>query len=136
MGDGAGYRLSTTAPTVAEVRITDVPTWSISGVVWQDDGDGIRQDTEQLLADETVTLLDESGVVLYSTQTNTQGGYTFTGLDYSQGYYVQFASGEGDTFSPENVGSSNRDSDADALSGTTALLWSGGGRDSSISTPV
>jgi len=68
------------------------PTYEITGLKWEDfNGDGVKQDGEDLLADVRI-YLDTNGNQMWdgtsepSTQTNGVGRYTFSGL--SAGDYV------------------------------------------------
>lgn len=66
--------------------------YTISGVAWLDDNeDGQRQSSEQLLNGITVMLVNmqNSGVVAGRTETNSNGLYSFTGLNEGQ-YIVIF----------------------------------------------
>ena len=66
--------------------------YDIQGVAWLDENeDGARQSSEQLLNGITVLLVDmqNSGVVKEKTQTNNNGAYGFYDLDESQ-YVIIF----------------------------------------------
>lgn len=59
----------------------------IAGTVWLDDnGNGVREEGEPALGDVAVTLEDESGVVLRSTQSMPSGLYLF--MDLFPGTYI------------------------------------------------
>jgi len=59
----------------------ELPPASLSGHVYQDDNnDGVRQDSEQLLAGVTIRLFDDAGNIIGEVATNEEGYYEFTGL--------------------------------------------------------
>lgn len=63
-------------------------TYNIDGVAWIDsNGDGARDDSEQLVRDVTATLVNsDTGVIMQSAITNSEGAYRFSGV--SNGNYI------------------------------------------------
>lgn len=60
---------------------TTIITGGISGVAWVDEnGDGIHQPSETVRPGVTVRLADKTGATLQTTETTSNGGYSFTGL--------------------------------------------------------
>lgn len=60
---------------------TTIITGGISGVAWLDEnGDGIHQPSETIRPGVTVRLADKTGATLQTTETTSNGGYSFTGL--------------------------------------------------------
>lgn len=56
-------------------------TGGISGVAWLDENnDGIHQPSESIRPGVTVRLADKTGATLQTTETTSNGGYSFTGL--------------------------------------------------------
>ena len=65
-----------------------VPTKKIAGVVWKDEnGNGIREETESLLKDIEVNLYDWNNDLVTTTKTKADGSYEFTDL-YNAKYRV------------------------------------------------
>ncbi|MCC9601882.1 carboxypeptidase regulatory-like domain-containing protein [Stieleria sp. JC731] len=55
---------------------------TLSGTVWSDDNENQRYDeNETPIAEVTVKLIDDAGVVVQTTKTDLNGRYKFTGLD-------------------------------------------------------
>ncbi len=78
---------------------------SISGRVHADlDGDCIYDPGEELLSEVTIHLLDGSGQVIDSTQTNPAGEYSFTGM-FPGVYGVREVQPDGYFDGPDQVGS-------------------------------
>jgi len=108
-------------------RITNVDagfyeTASIGDFVWLDmNADGIQDPGENGIEVVLVTLLDENGIIIATTNTDQNGFYEFNDLipgDYS----LIFESPAGFNSSPNNVGGdSTIDSDAIALSGGSTI---------------
>lgn len=60
---------------------TTIITGGISGVAWLDEnGDGIHQPSETIRPGVTVRLADKTGTTIQTTETASNGGYSFTGL--------------------------------------------------------
>lgn len=60
---------------------TTIITGGISGVAWLDEnGDGIHQPSETIRPGVKVRLADKTGETLQTTETASNGGYSFTGL--------------------------------------------------------
>ena len=60
---------------------TTIITGGISGVAWLDEnGDGIHQPSETIRPGVKVRLADKTGATLQTTETTSNGGYSFTGL--------------------------------------------------------
>ncbi|MCU7497415.1 MAG: hypothetical protein HF314_17825, partial [Ignavibacteria bacterium] len=101
----------------------------ISGILWQDNGDGIQQGGELGLGGYTVELHYSVGGGLYkSTSTSTsqgqgeKGTYRFDGIAYGN-YYIKFSKPEAYTFSPEDQGGNDeKDSDVDPATGQTMQI--------------
>lgn len=69
---------------------------SISGVVWDELGtkNGLNDANESPVSGMTVQLLDDAQFVLKTTTTAADGTYTFTDLDPTMDYYIQFISSD------------------------------------------
>ena len=96
---------------------------SISGKVWDDvNGDGIRQGTEQGIANIWVNLEDPNGGLLQSVQTSGNGDYAFNGIAAGT-YVIKFANPGGMMFmSPINQGNDPTiDSDGDPFGYTAPI---------------
>ncbi len=68
---------------VGDVNFGSYALGKISGIKWLDsDGDGVRETSngESDLGGWTIVLKDSEGLVLQQKVTNSQGGYTFSGL--------------------------------------------------------
>ena len=90
---------------------------SISGVAWNDDGDGIREAGETLEAGITVNLLDDNGTIVATKTTGTNGDFLFDGL-YPGDYTVQFITPTGDSVTFTDQGTDDTvDSDIDRTTG-------------------
>ena len=60
---------------------TTIITGGISGVAWLDENsDGIHQPSETIRPGVKVRLTDKTGATLQTTETTSNGGYSFTGL--------------------------------------------------------
>lgn len=93
---------------------------TIQGRVWLDGSpaDNREQDAEPGVKDIQVNLFDSNWVLVGITYTNASGAYQFTKLAACD-YYVQFMAPSGYTYATPNVGSDDRDSDANASTGLT-----------------
>jgi len=109
-------------PVVEPVEVpVDSSTAAATGVVWVDDGDGIRPaanpsagsagEREPRLAGVTVRLLGPEGDSLVETRTDTRGRYEFVALPAGQ-YRVEFEAPPGYQFTVASAGGdATRDSD-------------------------
>jgi hypothetical protein len=122
--------------TTSTTLITNPPpTGAIGDLVWEDgNADGRQDDLEVGVAGVTVELLDDNGLVLATTATNSDGNYLFAGLAGGT-YEVQFALPAGFEVSPLNATDDALDSDAGVglrtgeiilASGVTDLTWDAG----------
>ena len=96
---------------------------SLGNYVWEDaDRDGIQDEGEKPIANLQVRLLDESKTLLRTTQTDQNGLYQFTDLNYGS-YYVQFALTTEEAFTLVDVGGTDEsDSDAQITDGMTTMI--------------
>jgi Tol biopolymer transport system component len=115
-----------------------VPLATLGDFVWRDNNDnGVQDAGEPGISGATVNLLDSTGTTVTTdgmgnainpVTTPASGAYTFTDLDPDLDYIVQFtlptpATGvAGYTFSPQNAGADTADSDADFVTGRTAVI--------------
>lgn len=101
------------------------PSSQIGNYVWNDlDRDGKQDLNEPGIAGVTVKLLDSNHNVVSTTTTNSNGFYSFTGLDAGD-YFVQFIAPADFVFSPQYQGSNaDNGSNADA-NGKTDLIHLG-----------
>lgn len=98
---------------------------TISGMVWNDqDGNGVRE-YEPGAYEVTVQLLDANGAVVATVQTWNGGMYSFGNLAPGQ-YRIRVIPPAGYTFSPQDVGSDDTDSDVD-IGGYSGLVTITGG---------
>ncbi len=108
----------------------------VVGKVWQDaDGDGVQDVGESGLDGVTVKLYNQSAALLNTTVTAGGGIYFFADLAASApdsdpdpelppGYYfVEFVAPGGYSFSSQDVGDDELDSDADPSTGRTDLFY-------------
>jgi protocatechuate 3,4-dioxygenase beta subunit len=93
---------------------------SLGDYVWEDlNGNGIQESNESGIASVTVELLDASGSVTQTTQTNSSGYYLFPNLKPGT-YSVQFVAPSGYTFTLQAQGSDiTKDSNPNPVTGTT-----------------
>ncbi|WP_240632164.1 DUF7507 domain-containing protein [Methanohalophilus halophilus] len=96
------------------------PRSTLGNYVWEDlDKDGIQDETDTGIADVTVNLYTEGGVLVDSTTTNETGYYLFTGL-VAGDYFVEFLLPDDYEFSPADQGTDDAvDSDANVATGRT-----------------
>ena len=100
---------------------------SIGDRVWLDsNGDGIQSVGETGLEDVPVYLYDAAHSLIGTTATDSDGHYSFTGVEANAYYQIEFGELEEYGFTQQNVGSPDMDSDAD-LFGATTLFWLGAG---------
>jgi len=65
-------------------------TYDLSGFAWEDlNGNGIREIEEERTADIRVKLLDDAGAIVLEMMTDSDGTYSFRGLDTGS-YQVEF----------------------------------------------
>jgi len=97
---------------------------TLGGVAWIDDGDGIRQISEDPQVGVTVNLLAADGTVLDTTTTDATGSYAFAGLPPGD-YEIEFVTPADSIFTFANVCADDTvDSDAardTGRSGTVTL---------------
>ncbi|MDD9717145.1 SdrD B-like domain-containing protein [Dinoroseobacter sp. PD6] len=103
------------AITDVDAGVEDPGTASLGDKVFLDaNGNGVQDAGEAGVADVTVLLLDETGAVIGTTETDDLGMYSFGGLDAGT-YAVQFVEPDGFDFTTPNVGGDDTaDSDAEA----------------------
>lgn len=91
---------------------------NIQGEVWIDiDKDGIQNNADEISAGVVVKLYDESGTLILSTTTNTDGQYFFSTLDAGN-YYVVFEPSERYRFTnPMATSDTGVDSDVTGANG-------------------
>jgi uncharacterized repeat protein (TIGR01451 family) len=97
-----------------------VPLASLGDYVWFDeDRDGVQDAGEQGIGGVTVNLLDDQGVVIATTTTDSTGFYEFTNLSPDT-YQVEFVTPNGYIPTAQNQGGDDaKDSDADPATGLT-----------------
>ena len=110
---------------VRDDSVTGTPdsgTGEIGDYVWRDtDGDGRQDAAESGWAGVVVRLRKCNGVVLATTQTDSNGKYLFKGLDYGM-YQVEFTRPSVAKYSPFQTGGGGRLADSDARP-ETGLTW-------------
>lgn len=117
------------------------PKATLGDFVWNDlDRDGQQDPGEPGVAGVTVHLLDTQGNQVASTVTDSTGHYLFTNLVPGD-YVVHFVLPAGYEISPKDVGDDNTDSDADPITGSSAVVTLAAGADNrtvdaGISLPV
>lgn len=114
---------SSDAPAAA--GLTSTPAgYTLSGRVWLDaDGDGLQDTGEAGLTGAPVRLL-AGGQVVAETTTGTDGHFSFG--EHPRGeYQLSFAAPPGFTYSPQDAGDDQYDSDADPNTGLVALVIPG-----------
>jgi len=119
---GAGERNLT-----VDAGLVPIPTQpqlaGLGDFVWADlNKNGLQDANEPGIPGVTVTLYNQAGTVLSTTQTNASGYYSFTGLPPGT-YQVGFTLPPGYTFTQQHVGSNPQiDSDADVTTGRTQTV--------------
>ena len=91
--------------------VTQVVERKVNGVAWFDlDHDGIRQDSDRLLADVTVTLVDGNGRTVTSvngkpctTTTDRNGHYEIGSIPAGSGFKLRFTPKTGTAWHGQNV---------------------------------
>lgn len=117
--------------------VTQVVERRVNGVAWFDyNNDGNRQDTDKVLPNVKVSLIDSTGKVVTNlagqkaeTKTDSNGYYELRSLPAGSGYKLHFTAADGTTWDRLNVtiknakdASENRDSDADAVKANGKLV--------------
>lgn len=110
--------------------VTQIVERRVNGVAWFDyNNDGNRQDTDKVLPNVKVTLLDSTGNAVINlagqraeTTTDANGYYELRYLPAGSGFRVRFTAADGTTWDKLNVTvknakgvSKNKDSDVDAI---------------------
>ena len=98
----------------------------ITGVAWDDDGDGIRETGESVRSSVPVNLLDASGNIIASTTTGTDGSFLFSNLPPGS-FIIEFGSQTGTSLTEQNVGDETTDSDVDQTTGRQPVTLLSGG---------
>ena len=108
----------------------------VSGLVWYDkDGNGIREDTDALASNVTVTLTDSNGTPVLgydgkplADTTGKDGTYRIVGIPAGSGYQVRFSPGRRDSWLKLKVTAKNAkgstkatNSAADPISDTSGM---------------
>ena len=108
----------------------------VSGIVWYDkDGNGIREDTDALASNVTVTLTDSNGTPVLgydgkplADTTGKDGTYRIVGIPAGSGYQVRFSPGRRDSWLKLKVTAKNAkgstkatNSAADPISDTSGM---------------
>lgn len=91
--------------------VTQVVERKVSGIAWFDTNhDGIRQDSDRLLADVTVTLVDGNGRTVTSvngnpctTVTDSNGHYELSAIPGGSGFKLRFTPKTGTTWRGQHV---------------------------------
>tara|TARA_Y100001933_G_C19015145_1_gene571172 strand:+ start:9212 stop:20929 length:11718 start_codon:yes stop_codon:yes gene_type:complete len=98
----------------------------ISDQVWFDENaNGVQDESEAGIADVTVNLLDVQGDLLTTTTTDSDGQYMFAGL-FADDYIVEFELPTDYVFTQQHAGDDDAiDSDADVLTGRSSLITLG-----------
>lgn len=117
--------------------VTQVVERRVNGVAWFDyNNDGNRQDTDKVLPNVKVSLIDSTGKEVTNlagqkaeTKTDPNGYYELRYLPSGSGYKVHFTAADGTTWDKLNVTvknakdvSENKDSDADAIKSNGKLV--------------
>ncbi len=106
---------------------------SVGGVVWEDsNGDGLIDVGEAVLPNKQVSLLDETGNVVKTTTSSSDGSYSFTGV-LPDTYSITVVSGEEFLFSPVMSGGNTMRSTT-LVSGYNLMSQSSSG--AGISDPI
>ncbi len=100
-----------------------VPLLTVGDFVWRDTNrNGIQDVGEPGVPGVTVTLLDNSGVLLATTTTDASGMYSFGDL-LPGDYQINFSNLPADTtFTAANRGAAGLDSDANPAGGSTGIF--------------
>ncbi len=118
-------------PTIdAGIHNPTLPIGALGNYVWLDaDKDGIQDANEVGVAGVTVTLYDNSNVVLGTTTTDGQGFYIFNNLPAGD-YKVGFSDlPDGYTLTSQDIGANNGiDSDPNPATGLTGTITLGVGQ--------
>jgi uncharacterized repeat protein (TIGR01451 family) len=80
---------------------------SVSGQAWNDtNGDGLLDNGESGISNVTVELVNSKGYVILTTTTDSNGDYSFLGVEPGS-YQVEFLAPSGDIFTTPDVGSNS-----------------------------
>ena len=94
----------------------------LGNFVWYDqDGDGIQNSNEKGVSGVCIRLYDEQGELIEETSSDSNGYYGFS-VEIEKSYQVEFLRPEGMSFSPENIGNEDSDSDANSGNGMTGMI--------------
>ncbi|NRA48168.1 MAG: carboxypeptidase regulatory-like domain-containing protein, partial [Phaeodactylibacter sp.] len=94
---------------------------ALGNFVWEDiDGDGVQDPGEPGIENVTVTLFDDNSNLLFTTTTDANGFYDFTGLPPGA-YVVVFDTPSGFEATPANQGGDD-ELDSDAVGGQTGVI--------------
>jgi len=94
----------------------------LGNFVWHDqNGDGIQNPNEKGVGGVCIRLYDEQGEFIEETSSDSNGYYGFS-VETGNSYQVEFLLPKEMSFSPENIGNENSDSDADPASGMTSMI--------------
>jgi len=109
----------------SNLNVTPCQAYQVGDFVWHDaNRDGLQSAGETGIADVQVNLFSPDGVMLESTSTSASGAYSF--LTVPGSYYLEFVAPTGYAFTLPNQGANPAlDSDADPVSGQTALFTLG-----------
>ncbi|MCP4142667.1 MAG: DUF3048 domain-containing protein [Chloroflexi bacterium] len=94
----------------------------LGNFIWHDqDEDGIQSLGEKGVGGVCVRLYDENGEIIQKSSSDSNGYYGFN-VEAGKSYQVEFVLPPEMTFSPENIGFENKDSDADPENGMTGIV--------------
>jgi len=106
---------------VRETVIVPVDVW-LGNRVWLDENENGKQDDWEVgVGGVCVNLLSESGQVLKTASTDSNGFYAFDATP-AENYSLEFELSQHYRFTISNVGDEDRDSDADPGTGKTQLI--------------
>lgn len=124
---------TSTTPTNndADAPLTVAPVVSIGDDVWLDlNRNGIQDAGEQPVAGVVVNLKNASGAQIATTTTNASGFYSFTGLEASTAYTVQFIAPSGNSFTLQAAGPDRAKDSNPAADGTAPITTPANGNNS------
>ena len=106
-----------------KVNVSVDVTLNLGDYVWEDlNGNGIQEAGEPGIANVTVNLSYYNNTYIGTTTTNATGYYLFSDL-HAGNYTLQFVAPPNYSFTQQNVGADDKDSDANATGWTTAPIW-------------